>query len=317
MVSVPKFIGRQIRRVGDDVAGLARAAGSFVDEHRPARRPEPRPLAEIQAELDSLVGLDSVKEQVRSLIALLKMQQQRQDAGLHDVSTAQHLVLLGNPGTGKTTVARLIAEMYGSIGLLAVGHLVEVDRGGLVGQYVGQTAVKTNRAIRKAIGGVLFIDEAYGLSRASGMPLDYGAEAIETLVKRMEDHRDELVVIVAGYPDLMHRFLDSNPGLRSRFSREIEFPDYTTDELVRIIRSMATDADYSIADDADATLVEIFDKARAGGSFGNGRYARNLFEQALTRHALRLADAPDGELDRDTLSTLTIDDLTRAAERLR
>jgi stage V sporulation protein K len=274
-----------------------------------------RTLPELERELDALIGLQDVKEQVRALVAFLEVQGLRKERGLAEVATSQHLVFLGNPGTGKTTIARLLAQMYRAIGLLRRGQLVETDRSGLVAQYVGMTALKTNRVVRRALDGLLFVDEAYALApQAPG--LDFGPEAVETLLKRMEDQRERLVVIVAGYPRPMRRFLDSNPGLRSRFSREIVFPDYTTDELVAITAKFTVDGEYRLGESSERALRGIFDSAKRGEAFGNARFARTIFEHALNAHALRLADGERRAATTDELMTLAPEDFVAAARAL-
>jgi stage V sporulation protein K len=310
--------GRALRTLGDRLRESAGPEGEWLADQLERLQPERaraddgKSLEELQTELDTLVGLDTVKEQVRALVAFLQVQALRKQSGLPEVATSQHLVFLGNPGTGKTTVARLLAEMYRAMGLLRRGHLVEVDRAGLVGQWVGSTALKTDRVIRRAVDGVLFIDEAYALA-SEHERLDFGAEAVETLLKRMEDLRERLIVIVAGYPRLMQRFLASNPGLRSRFAREIFFPDYSTEELLAITRGFVHEHEYLLGEGADRTLGAIFGSAPRGEGFGNARFARTIFEQAVNMHALRLARSG---LDRPALTelkTLTEEDVRAAA----
>jgi stage V sporulation protein K len=310
-------LGERLPRPGP--RGLDDRVGDRVGDLFGGRPGPARPLAEVQAELDGLVGLETVKEQVQALVAFLQVQARRKTHGLPEVATSQHLVFLGNPGTGKTTVARLLAEMYRAVGLLRKGHLVEVDRAALVGQYVGATAIKTDRVIRRALDGVLFIDEAYSLAPEGDGRLDFGPEAVEVLLKRMEDHRHRLVVIVAGYPRLMESFLLSNPGLRSRFAREVTFPDYSTEELEAIFALIAAQHEYVLGPGAEATLRDILGGLRPGEESGNARFARTLFEQALNRQALRLTrdrDRSIDDLDRADVTTLTADDLAEAARAL-
>ena len=260
-------------------------------------------------ELDELIGLGSVKEEVRSLANFVKLQKEREAKGLKTAKVSYHLVFYGSPGTGKTTVARIVGRIYKDLGVLKKGHTVETDRAGLCGQYVGQTGPKTDSVVAKALDGVLFIDEAYSLVPEGGAGNDYGQEAISTILKRMEDYRDRLVVIVAGYKNEMQRFIDSNPGLQSRFNRYIDFPDYSADELSQIFKMYMQKNQYVLSKEAEAYLKERFEYAVAhkDRNFGNARYARNVFEKSIQAQANRLANEKD--LDKDKLTELTVDDL--------
>ena len=253
------------------------------------KEPEKPNFDELMEQLDSLVGLDTVKKEVKNLINLVKVRKLRQENDLPVPPMSFHMVFLGNPGTGKTTVARLISGLYAAIGVLSKGQLIEVDRSGLVAGYVGQTALKTQEVIQSALGGVLFIDEAYSL--ASGGENDFGREAIETLLKAMEDHRDDLVVIVAGYTGPMEKFIHSNPGLESRFNRYFFFPDYDGNQLTEIFRIQCKKNSYTLTPEADEAALKMFTRLyeERDENFGNGRDVRNCFEDMVVRQSNRVA----------------------------
>ena len=262
-------------------------------------------------QLDGLTGLAPVKAEVRQLIDMVRAEQMRRAAGLPVSQVSRHLVFTGNPGTGKTTVARLLGQLYAAIGVLGTGQLVEVTRSDLVAGYVGQTAIKTTEAVQRALGGILFIDEAYALTRSSGSGQDFGQEAVDTLVKLMEDHRDELVVIAAGYSEEMTQFISSNPGLPSRFPRMIRFPDYSTGELASIFTSMCERDRYQVSADALDGLRRYLARLPRTREFGNGRLVRNLFEAALARQASRVVASGGSDLTTLTLQDLGLPDLPR------
>ena len=313
-LDVNEFVARRIDgepvktgKPEDEAVAPAPAKTEAPKKEEAPAEPEPT-LEELLAELDGLCGLDKVKEDVKGLINLVKVRKLRQEAGLPVPPMSLHLVFMGNPGTGKTTVARLLAKIYHAVGVLSKGQLVEVDRSGLVAGFVGQTALKTQEAVQKAIGGVLFIDEAYALANQDN-PNDFGREAIEVLLKGMEDHRDNLIVIVAGYTDLMGDFIHANPGLESRFNKYFYFEDYDGGQLAEIFRSVCKKNGYELDEAADKAAAEAFQVMydRRDENFGNARDVRNVFENAVARQANRVAAMETPK--KEDLMALTVADL--------
>ena len=288
------------------IMGATDSTGTAITEDDVAE-PEPvETLEELLEQLNNLIGLSGVKQEVKSLISMIKMKKIRDARGLKSANISKHLVFLGNPGTGKTTVARLIAKLYRQLGVLEKGQLIEVDRGGLVAGYVGQTALKTQEKIDEAMGGVLFIDEAYTLAKGGS---DFGQEAIDTIRKAMEDKRDSFVVIVAGYSEPMERFLESNPGLKSRFNKNIIFEDYSRAELISILKSFCAQNDMALTTEAEQDIDYYLEWliSNKPDNFANGREMRNLFETMYSNQANRLAD--ELIISDDALTSLTVADL--------
>lgn len=287
--------------VAGEAAGKDQTAKETEEEEK---KPD---LNECLAEMDELVGLDDVKTDVHNLINLVKVRKLREENGLPNTDMSLHMVFMGNPGTGKTTIARLLGNMYAAIGVLSKGQLIEVDRSGLVAGYVGQTALKTQEVIKSALGGVLFIDEAYSL--ASGGEQDFGREAIETLLKAMEDHRDDLIVIVAGYDEPMDKFINSNPGLKSRFNKYFYFPDYDGEQLYKMFLMRCDKNKYQLSKKAQKDAKELFVQMyeNRDENFGNGRDVRNFFEDVVVRQSNRIAAMENPT--KDDLVTITPKDL--------
>lgn len=289
-------------------ASVATSGGPVAAPRAEEELPPERPLDELLDELDELIGLDAVKEEVKLVAALLKVQKLREERGLPVPDSSRHLIFVGNPGTGKTTVARLLSQIYRSLGVVERGHLVETDRSGLVAGFVGQTATKVTEVFDRANEGVLLVDEAYSLTR--GGEKDFGREAIDTLVKLVEDRRDSVVVILAGYPDEMAALVQANPGMHSRFPRTIQFDDYNDEELLKIFSLIAGGQEYHLDEGGEKAVMAFFAAQDRGHGFGNGRAARNLFEAAVSRHAIRMVDISDPT--NDQLMTLTDEDIEGA-----
>ncbi|MGI6173483.1 MAG: AAA family ATPase [Christensenellales bacterium] len=311
-----------LRRIGKDLFGDGdknpspppAKKGGAVEAAKPEAPeeeiPPPEDIEDLKKELHEYIGLTAIKREVDNLINLVTVYNLRREHGLKTEDLSLHMVFTGNPGTGKTMIARLMARIYRSLGILSKGQLVEVDRSGLVAGYVGQTAIKTQEVIDKALGGVLFIDEAYSLTSHGG-DNDFGQEAVDTLLKAMEDHRDDLVVIVAGYDGLMEAFIASNPGLESRFNRFLHFDDYTLDEMLDIFKMRCKKAQYELGEGAEAAVREYIEDANTNSiSFGNARGVRNLFENLLVQQSNRLAAME--AVTKDDLMTLTVRDIDAA-----
>ncbi len=313
---------RSMRSIADDFWGAPRTEKADKTEEKQPEKPQaaqpaepekkeekeeaPEKIEDLKAELAGYIGLESIKKEVNNLINMVTVHKMRAEHGLPNVDMSLHMVFSGNPGTGKTMIARLMARIYKSLGILSKGQLVEVDRSGLVAGYVGQTATKTTEVIQKALGGVLFIDEAYALN--SNSENDFGQEAIDTLLKAMEDNRDDLVVIVAGYDGLMDRFIHSNPGLESRFNRYLHFDDYTLDEMIAIFEMQCRKGCYELDETAqEAARAQIEKENTNSISFGNARGIRNIFERVLVAQANRLAGMEN--VTREDLMKITAEDI--------
>lgn len=323
------LINNNIRRMSDDLWGspipeketkaeqdkqpsaTVAASEQPIEEKDPENEP-PEKIEDLKAELNELIGLEGIKREVNNLINMVTVHNLRKQNGLKTVDMSLHMVFSGNPGTGKTMIARLMSRIYKSLGVLSKGHLVEVDRSGLVAGYIGQTATKTSEVIDKAKGGVLFIDEAYTLSSGKA-DNDFGQEAIDTLLKAMEDCREDLVVIVAGYDGLMDEFIHSNPGLESRFNRYLHFDDYSIDEMMSILGLQLKKGQYELTEEAKVSIREyIVDANTSSIAFGNARGVRNIFERLLVAQANRLSTASD--LTKEALMTITEEDVEVARQ---